>query len=132
MMTSLVLRLRGFQKNVVRWFSKLFHLRMILRFETIKKGLPQLPDCYSYFHVYNAQKIKFSTKDFSSNCDQICRFLWICSHLLKKSLMKNFIFCPVLAGTKLFSTFTESSCSFLIFYHDFQEISRNGHLLELS
>ena len=43
-----------------------------------------------------AQKIKFSIKDFFSKCDQIRSFLRIWSHLLKKSLMKNFIFCAVL------------------------------------
>ena len=31
-------------------------------------------------------------KDFFSKCDQICRTLRIWSHLLKKSLMENFIF----------------------------------------
>ena len=40
-----------------------------------------------------AQKIKFSIKDFFSKCDQMCRKLQIWSHLLKKSLMENFIFC---------------------------------------
>ena len=30
-------------------------------------------------------------KDFLSKCDQIRGFLRICSHLLKKSLMENFI-----------------------------------------
>ena len=38
------------------------------------------------------KKMKFSIKDFSSKCDQIRSFLWIWSHLLEKSLMKNFIF----------------------------------------
>ena len=42
-----------------------------------------------------AQKIKFSIKDFFSKCDQIRRFLRIWSHLLKKSLMENFIFCAM-------------------------------------
>ena len=42
-----------------------------------------------------AQKMKFSITDFFSKCDQICSFLWIWSHLLKKSLMENFIFCAV-------------------------------------
>ena len=42
-----------------------------------------------------AQKIKFSIKDFFSKCDQIRRELWIWSHLLKKSLMENFILCAV-------------------------------------
>ena len=43
--------------------------------------------------------MKFSIKDFFSKCDQIRRNLWIWSHLLKNSLMANFIFCAVeLAG----------------------------------
>ena len=42
-----------------------------------------------------AQKMKFSIKDFFSKCDQIPRFMRIWSHLLKKSLMENFIFCAV-------------------------------------
>ena len=42
------------------------------------------------------KKIKFSIKDFFSKCDQICNFLRIWSHLLKKSLMENFIFCAVI------------------------------------
>ena len=36
--------------------------------------------------------MKFSVQDFSGKCDQIRSFLHIWSHLLKKSLMKNFIF----------------------------------------
>ena len=35
----------------------------------------------------------FSIKDFFSKCDHIRRKLQIWSHLLKKSLMENFIFC---------------------------------------
>ena len=42
-----------------------------------------------------AQKMKFSIKDFFSKCDQIRKKLRIWSHLLKKSLMENFIFCAV-------------------------------------
>ena len=41
------------------------------------------------------KKMKFSIKDFFSRCDQIRSFLRIWSHLLKKSLMENFIFCAV-------------------------------------
>ena len=41
--------------------------------------------------------MKFFIKDFFSKCDQIRRNLWIWSHLLKKSLIKNFIFaCAVI------------------------------------
>ena len=42
-----------------------------------------------------AQKMKFSIKDIFSKCDHIRSFLRICSHLLKKSLMENFIFSEV-------------------------------------
>ena len=40
--------------------------------------------------------MKFSIKDFFSKYDQIHTFLQIWSHLPKKSLMENFIFCAVL------------------------------------
>ena len=36
--------------------------------------------------------MKFSIKDFFSKCAQIRSFLRIWSHLLKKSLMENYIF----------------------------------------
>ena len=36
--------------------------------------------------------MKFSIKDLFSKCDQICRKMQIWSHLLKKSIMENFIF----------------------------------------
>ena len=39
--------------------------------------------------------MKFSIKDLSSKYDQIRRKMWIWSHLLKKSLIENFIFCAV-------------------------------------
>ena len=45
--------------------------------------------------IATAQKMKFSIKDFFSKSDQIGRRLRIWSHLLKKSLIKNFIFCAV-------------------------------------
>ena len=38
------------------------------------------------------KKMKFSSKNFFSKCDQFHRFLCIWSNLLKKSLMENFIF----------------------------------------
>ena len=40
--------------------------------------------------------MKFSIKDFFRKCDKIRRKLRIWSHLLKKSLIENFIFCVVL------------------------------------
>ena len=36
-----------------------------------------------------APKTKFSIKDFLSKCDQICKKLPICSHLLKKALRES-------------------------------------------
>ena len=39
--------------------------------------------------------MKFCIKDFFSKCDQIRSFLPIWLHLLKKSLIENFIFCAV-------------------------------------
>ena len=49
----------------------------------------------SLFFIRIAQRMKFSIKDFFSKCDQIHRNLQNWSHLLKKSLMENFIFCAV-------------------------------------
>ena len=40
-------------------------------------------------------KMKFFIKDFFCKCDHIRRKLQIWSHLLKKSLMENFILCAV-------------------------------------
>ena len=56
-----------------------------------------LPEMDELTSVNTAQKMTFSIKDFFSKCDQIHRKLRICSHLLKKSLMENFIFCAVKA-----------------------------------
>ena len=39
--------------------------------------------------------MEFFIKDFLSKCDQIRRKLQIWSHLLKKSLMENFVFYAV-------------------------------------
>ena len=39
--------------------------------------------------------MKFSIKDFFSKCDQIRSFLRIWSHVPKKSLMENYLFCAV-------------------------------------
>ena len=50
------------------------------------------------------QKMKFSIKGFFSKCDQIRSFLRIWSHLLKKFLMENFIFCALQSRTNLYET----------------------------
>ena len=43
-------------------------------------------------NIYTAQKMKFSIKDFSIECDQICRKLGIRSHLLKEPFIDFFFF----------------------------------------
>ena len=57
--------------------------------------------------TYTAQKMKFSIKDFFSKCDQIRSFLQIWSHLLKKSLMENFIFCAAVASLQTYVHYTQ-------------------------
>ena len=54
--------------------------------------------------------MKFSIKEFFSKCDQIRRKLQIWSHLLKKSLMQNFLFCAVNA-TRNYSREEEAAYS---------------------
>ena len=59
--------------------------------------LTQNPTHFAEHSIYyTAQKMKFSIEDFFSKWDQIRKNLRIWSHLLKKSLMENFIFCAVL------------------------------------
>ena len=48
-----------------------------------------------------AQRMKFSIKDAFRKYDQIHSFLRIWSHLMKKSLMENFIFCALLFLSRL-------------------------------
>ena len=62
--------------------------------DLVKKVIEQNNDANDNDRV-TAQKMKFSIEDFFSKCDQIPRKLRIWSHLLKKSLMENFIFCAV-------------------------------------
>ena len=52
---------------------------------------------------YYTKKMKFSIKNFFSKCEQICRKLCICSHLLKRSLMENFILCALKVFTIRFN-----------------------------
>ena len=46
----------------------------------------------SVFRYFYEDAMKFLIKDFLRKCDQISRKLRICSHLLKKSSLENFIF----------------------------------------
>ena len=49
------------------------------------------------FSNFHCTKMKCLIKDLFSECDQICSFLQIRSHILKKYFMENFIFCVVFA-----------------------------------
>ena len=72
-------------ENICLWydyFSKVFNK------DKSRKDLSQMI-------IFTAQKTKLSIKDLSK-CDQIRRKLRICSHLLKKSFMENFIFCAAI------------------------------------
>ena len=73
------------------WVVLIFNILGTIK--TVKSLL--LGFCYSLISQITAQKMKFSTKDFFRKCDQILSLLRIWSHLLKKSLMENFIFCAV-------------------------------------
>ena len=58
-------------------------------------------DVFTEEHI--VLKMKFSIKDYFSKCDQIHSSLRIWSHLLKKSLMENFIFlCSGINRSSLF------------------------------
>ena len=84
-----------FKKNVyfsIIQVSKMALMVAIMRCEEWK---------FLFLTPYTAQKMKFSIKDFSSKCD-FFSFLRIWSHIKKKFLMENFIFCAVieLRGSK--------------------------------
>ena len=65
--------------------------------------------------------MKFSIKDFFSKCAQIRRKLRIWPHLLKNSLIENFIFCAVIstvAASERRGTRREAKCFFnLLFWN---------------
>ena len=65
----------------------------------LKDFLVNRPIFDIYFNMilnfFTARKIKFFIKDFFSKCGQIRRKLGTWSHLMKKSLMENFILCAV-------------------------------------
>ena len=59
--------------------------------------------------VHTAEKMKLSIKDFFSKSDQILRKLQTGTHLLKKSLMENFLLCAVMYY-HLFELFDQFLC----------------------
>ena len=88
----------------------------------------------SKVYKHHAQIPKFSVQDFCSKCEQICRKLCICLHLLKKSFSENFIFLkkmvtiisPEAQITDTNQIFTmkksEGQCIYVTF-----KVSLNGH-----
>ena len=73
--------------------------------------------------MITTQKMKFSIKDFFNKCDQIHSFLRIWSHLLKKSLMENFIFCVSLSFSLSFLCAVDNVYS----YHDGDNVNDNNY-----
>ena len=95
------------------------NIKMFLQKVTIQIGLKKILGLKKLkILCRHCTKMKFSVKDFFSKCDQICRKLRILSHLLKKSLMENFIFCVlhghmllmILMEKKLLEQFTKTNC----------------------
>ena len=64
------------------------------QFELFKKILSEILE--NLIVDVNTIVPEFPIKNFFSKCDQIRSFLWIWSHVLKKSLMENVIFCAIL------------------------------------
>ena len=58
--------------------------------------------------IFTAKRKKFSMKDFFSKYDQIHRKLRIWSHLLKKPLMEDVIFCVVFLERHIISSVEDS------------------------
>ena len=56
----------------------------------------------NFVALLTAKKMKFSIKEFFSKCDQIRSFLRIWTHLLKNSLMENFILCALTHVSEVF------------------------------
>ena len=82
------------------------HAEMIIIWQKLKSTrmvIYLLTSFYQVLMILTAQKMKFAIKDFFSKCDQICSFMRIWSHLLKKSLMDKFIVCAV-------QCFSSASC----------------------
>ena len=72
-----------------------FYINSIKEISSIRSAQQWISQCYLQF-VFAAQKMMFFIRDFFSKCDQIRWKLQICSYLLKKSLIENFIFRAVI------------------------------------
>ena len=80
------------------------------------------------------KKMKFFIKDFFSKCNQIRSLMRIRSHLLKKSIMENFLFCRLKEVLKKISTPSRLSLSkpcllFFVSIFFFSELKVTAFLL---
>ena len=73
----------------VCFYKSIFELNNVEHFNDSFKAYKSMDS------IKIAQKMNISIKNFFSNSDQIRRFPRISSHLLKKSVMENFILCAV-------------------------------------
>ena len=103
------------ETNTKRW--EITTYKCFLEFLEMCNFEPPEAGSETFFSKYTEQEMKFSIKDFFSKCDQIRRKLRIWSHLLKKSLMQNFIFCAVIVVLKLYSASLKEVCEGLQTVH---------------
>ena len=75
---------------------------------------------YNFFCRRLHKKMKFPIQDFCSKCNQICSFPRIWTHLLKKSLMENLIFCAVLSSSV--GRIYDRLCNFLTSFYKLKVI----------
>ena len=116
-----------YQESGLEYFHQRWMRRKCLFYKVFQNRVPRYFHCLilpiktsarqSILHKkcspLNVQQ-KLSINNFFSKCDQIRSFLRIWSHLLKKSLMENFIFCAV--QTHLLHFFAGRSICKTIFY----------------
>ena len=76
-------------------FRQVFQNSVFMYVRKSKCCVWYFPDILLTLATDTSQKMKVFIKDFFNKCDQIRSFLRIRWHLLKKSLMQNFIFCAV-------------------------------------
>ena len=109
-MKSMAVVLLKVCETVYRFDCFSYHFRIICDEVFLQKCLTVFAkNLHHKFSSSTAQKIKFSIKDFFSKCDQIHRNLRICFHLLKKSLMENFIV-QCIDGIIIYTLFKKMEC----------------------
>ena len=74
--------------------------------------------------IYTVQKMKLSITDFFSKCEKILKKPRIWSHLPKKSVIENFIFCAVIASNTFIIPVSVSMKYTIVVYLDFRLKSR--------